>query len=264
MKNNFSIVHIGFLAVLACVLMSNRGGSPGGRTGSDTDGSGTCGTLGGCHSSSNSVILQDFLSSDIPETGYEPEKTYTISVSPSKSNTSVWGFEMMAEDATGNEIGQFSNSDDANLVSGKNRVTHKFAHTTGSDAITWEVTWTAPAVGSGEVTFFGASLAANGNGKTSGDNVMVDTLMVKEGGVNALSNIKDVDLIIYPNPSTDRVYLSGNIAPNANVYIFSNKGDLVYQSTYTDQVSVRDLMSGTYYLKIVEGKESVTKSFVKL
>lgn len=39
----------------------------------------------------------------------------------------------------------------------------------GLSELTWTVTWTAPATGSGDITFYGGSVLANGNGSSSND-----------------------------------------------------------------------------------------------
>jgi hypothetical protein len=122
---NMNIRSLKFLVLVgtSCLLMSNRGGSPGTRSGSPSDGS-TCSTVGGCHASGNAPESQDFISSDIPSSGYVPDRVYTITLSPSQNRTDVWGFEMSTEGDNGESIGDFSNSTDANLIANKNRVTH--------------------------------------------------------------------------------------------------------------------------------------------
>ena len=75
--------NIFILSVLAVFFMSNRGGSPGGRSGSTTDNGATCSTNGGCHTSSSAPSSQEMLSTDVPENGYASGSSYDITVSVS-------------------------------------------------------------------------------------------------------------------------------------------------------------------------------------
>ena len=147
------------LSVLAVFFMSNRGGSPGGRSGSTTDNGATCSTNGGCHNASG-PSKQDILSTNVPLNGYAPGSTYDITVNVSDEGTSVWGFEMMAEDQNGSPVGAFSNNTQVNSLNGGLRATHKFASSSANNAQTWVANWTAPTSGTGSVTFYVAAMAA--------------------------------------------------------------------------------------------------------
>lgn len=262
MKRILPIIQVTFLVITAFFFMSNRGGSPGGRTGSPSDGT-SCGTNGGCHSNSQEVINQDFISIDTAEAGYEPGKTHTISVSPSLMNRDVWGFEIMAEDANGNAVGEFLNTTDANSQRSGERATHKAASSTGADGRTWEVEWVAPASGTGTITFYAASIAANNNGNTGGDRLLLDNLTVTEGIVNSVSLLENAKIKLYPNPATD--YLKLDLPLNdVDVTIFSESGKAVYNERYTGTINIENLSSGKYFLKVMTGGESVTKTFVKM
>ena len=74
---------------------------------------------------------------------------------------------------------------------------------------TWTFDWMAPAVGTGDVTFYGAFNAANGNGKTSGDVIYTtnSTFMEHTVGVDEMAN-QDFEINLYPNPFTDYIRIS--------------------------------------------------------
>jgi len=249
----------------ATLFMANRGGSPGGRSGSSSDGA-TCTTAGGCHGSGTSTVTsQEFLSSDIPSSGYEPGKTYNLTISPVKSNTNVWGFEMMAEDSSGKAIGEFMNGSDANLINNNSsRITHKFASSDGNGGRTWVVQWKAPAIGSGKVSFYTACLAANGNGNTGGDVVLVDTLIVPESELSSLEYIVNLDFTIYPNPASNTLKILKSYSQSSNVCIFNALGDIVYSSTFEKEIQISKLAPGEYFLKLTDDDVTITKKFVKL
>ncbi len=262
MKRILPAVQITLLIATALVFMSNRGGSPGGRTGSPNDGS-SCGTSGGCHGSSQGAIVQDFISTDMPSSGYEPGKSHTITLSPALNGRSTWGFEIVAEDVNGNKVGEFISNDDGNALQSGTRATHKFASSTGTDGRTWNLTWKAPAEGTGEVTFYAASLAANGNGNTGGDRVILDDLSVDEGVVNNVSMVENISVVLYPNPTTSELHIEGETAGLERIYIFNAQGVAVLDLPFSNVVKVDELTSGNYFIKLLKGNKSITKSFLK-
>jgi hypothetical protein len=255
MNKKYSKLTLFALTIGAVLFMSNRGGSPGGRTGSTTDGS-TCGTGSGCHNSANTqVIAQDMISSDIPETGYAAGATYTLTVNPKKAGTSVWGFEMMAEDAAGAGV----NTKDNGL-----RATHKFATTASADEQSWSMEWTAPATGTGDIRFYAASLAANGNATAGGDDVVIDTLFVSENATASIADLTETAIELYPNPASNFINISGYGNSNASLSVFNKLGAEVMSVPFAKQIDISNLPKGAYHLKIVNGDMAVTKNFLVL
>ena len=262
MNKKYSKLTLFALTIGAVLFMSNRGGSPGGRTGSTTDGS-TCGTGTGCHNSANTqVIAQDMISSNIPEAGYAAGATYTLTVNPKKAGTSVWGFEMMAEDAAGTGVGTFANGTDVNTKDNGLRATHKFATTTSADKQTWSMEWTAPAAGTGDIRFYAASLAANGNGNTGGDDVVIDTLFVSENATASIADLTQIAIELYPNPASNFINISGYGNSNASLSVFNKLGAEVMSVPFARQIDVSNLPKGAYHLKIVNGDVAITKNFL--
>ncbi len=250
------------LVIGAVLFMSNRGGSPGGRTGSSTDGS-TCGTGSGCHNKSNTqVIPQDMISSDIPATGYAAGATYTLIVNPKKMGTSVWGFEMMVENAAGTGVGSFANGTDVNTKDNGLRATHKASSSAKANEQTWTMQWTAPASGTGDIRFYAASLAANGNGTTNGDDVIIDTLFVSENATSSVADLTHVAVELYPNPATNRINIVGYENLNASLSVFNKLGVEVLCLPFANQIDISNLPKGSYHLKIINGDMAVTKNFL--
>jgi len=111
---------------------------------------------------------------------WTPGQPVKVKVTLSDPNATRWGFELTARAASNPNLtaGSFRIIDNTNQLrtaEGKQYVTHTLtgtrAGTTGSS--TWEVEWTPPSdVGFGDVVFYAAGNAANGNGQADlGDRI---------------------------------------------------------------------------------------------
>ena len=147
-------------------------GSPGGKTGSPMDNS----DCTSCHNVGGTTLSTTNITSNIPSTGYIPGNTYTIT-------TSSWadGFEITCEENTGNtKTGTFFNTNaSANqLVNNGNAITHTAAVNPSG---TWSFDWEAPSIGTGDITFYGAFIAAGYPlGSNAGDYLTLSTLSISE------------------------------------------------------------------------------------
>ena len=214
MKNTYLAISI-LITVLILFypqteISSNSTGSPGGKTGAP--GEGTCLD---CHNSFslNSGVGTANFTSNIPTTGYVPGNTYTISASVSDSAISKFGFEITEP------LGSILITNPAEIKSIPTcsqtcRITHEAAGTSAiNNTKTWSFDWIAPTIGSGNVTFYGAFVAANNNGNYFGDHVYTNTLMANEFLVtpgctdstacnyNPLATLDDSSCV-YPTDST--------------------------------------------------------------
>lgn len=115
---------------------------------------------------------------------YQESQTYSLMVTVQDPGQSRFGFSMVARDSDNNtqDVGTWS-AGSANTQThgtGSSHVGHLSAPT-GVDTHTFTVNWTAPATGVGDVTFYIASVAANGNGSNgSGDFAYLTTLTISE------------------------------------------------------------------------------------
>jgi hypothetical protein len=148
-------------------------GSPGGKTGSPMDNS----DCTSCHYAEfPATISTTHITSNIPNNGYTPGNTYTIT-------TSSWadGFEITCEENTGNtKTGTFFNINPGatQLVNNGNAITHTAA---GISSNTWSFDWEAPSIGTGDITFYGAFIAAGyPGGSNNGDFLTLSTLSISE------------------------------------------------------------------------------------
>jgi len=90
----YTLIIIGGMVMASYVLYPT--GSPGGKTGSQGDGSANCTE---CHSG---VAQQasGWITSTIPVSGYMPGQTYTITATGTHAGVAKFGFEVTAEDAS--------------------------------------------------------------------------------------------------------------------------------------------------------------------
>lgn len=179
-------VIIGLPAIL--LLFANSNGSPGGYTGSAGDGNQTCTS---CHGGS-ATNQSGWISSNIPASGYTPGQTYQISLTAVHSGAPRFGFELTSENSNAQKVGTFVITEPSRtrLVNQNRSVTHTFAGTSASGGTTtWTVNWTAPLTNIGQVRFFAAVNAANGNGGTSGDVIYRTTLFVDPAAPAALLSV---------------------------------------------------------------------------
>lgn len=259
-KNNKHIFSIFLLIGFSVVFLANSGGSPGKRTGSPSDGS-SCATNGGCHGPKTPENLE-MISTTIPETGYVPGAEYEVIISASKMNINRYGFEIVSENNSGVGVGEFMDNTDVNATN--NRATHKFGSINGAGGKTWTITWKAPAAGTGEVKFYVAVLAANGNGTTSGDNVLLDNVNVTEGQSTAsVTSLSNLQLTLFPNPASNILHISGYNDDSSVLTILNNEGKKVIRQNFQDRIDVSMLEAGVYYLQLESTNLVVKRQFIK-
>jgi hypothetical protein len=123
------------------------GGAPAGYTGSPGDGS----NCTACHNGSASNV-SGWITSTVPADGYTPGSTYTVTVTLTGSGYK--GFEVSPQTVSGALLGTLTAGANNHLTGSGKYVTHN-ARSSANPA-TWSFTWTAPAAGTGSVTFYGA------------------------------------------------------------------------------------------------------------
>lgn len=161
------------------ILYSYSGGSPGGKTGSPGDGNANCTQ---CHDDGTPLPQEGWITTDIPEDGYMPGETYTITTTGTFPGVGKMGFELTAENFTGDKLPDFTITD-ANrtkFTNNDNAVTHTQAgNVPDGNTNTWSVDWTAPTE-EDNVFFYAAVNAANGNGNNQGDQIFLTSLTVSK------------------------------------------------------------------------------------
>jgi hypothetical protein len=162
-------------------VSSSGAGAPAGRTGSPGDGGLTC-YNGTCHNTGPAPTLQaGWISSNIPGTGYVPGNTYNIIATATRAGHTKFGFEISPQSPTGTYLGTMIDTSIQTQIVSTKYITHTSSGTTGTSGFhTWAFNWTAPSIGTGTVTFYGAFNITNAQSNSSGDTIYTSTLAVAE------------------------------------------------------------------------------------
>ena len=128
----------------------------------------------------------------------------------------------------------------------------------------WAMDWTAPASGTGAVTFYASVNAANGDGSNQGDMIYVTALNVAESTIG-ISEIFTANVgNIYPNPGTN--YINIRLPLQSQIQVFDNIGrELISMPANTEcmSIDISNLEVGVYYVKIHQNGQTANRRFVK-
>jgi hypothetical protein len=174
MKNK--IITICVLTVLSLLWMSNangvanRNGAPG-ETACNASG---CHTSNALNSGGGSITITD----NIPTTGYIPGQTYTINVTVAKTGVNLFGFGFEAVSSSNTTAGTLVvlNAASTKTLNGtRTNMVHLTNSGVSASSKTFTFGWIAPSTPNGNVTFYAAGNAANGNGSDTGDYIYTTT-----------------------------------------------------------------------------------------
>lgn len=255
MKKNYFYLFLA-IPIIALVLTSSSGGRTDGRTGSPGDGPVTC---SGCHSG-GTLNASLAITTNIPAGGYALNTQYNITVTLTSSpNSTASGFQATSEKSGGTKVGTFGAGVGSQTINSNKGVTH-----TGTGQKVWSFTWTSPATNEGTLTFYASAIAANGNGGTSGDQVVTTSTPI-----NALSNESFglATFKLFPNPTTDNITVE---LPQGYTQVYASIVDVMGKTILNKEISdinnninVASLSPGTYILSLSNEEGSTTKTFVK-
>ena len=253
-KHYFFKVLLLMIPFSAFLLMSNSGGVTGAYSGSPGDGGSSCTA---CHSGSANLGASASITTNIPSDGYELNTDYTITVN-STSSSSKLGFQLTAENGFNTKVGSFI-AGSGTRVSGQ-RITQSTPSTSGD----WSFTWKSPATNEGNVTFYTAVNATNGNGGTSGDQVVLANMSV---GVLGISEARRLHFEMFPNPASENLTIqlpSGSKNASVVFYDYIGRTALTQKVSQTNnQINVQKLSSGVYIIKVLADGKIGTQKFVK-
>jgi len=221
---------------------SNGTGSPGGKTNSPNDAS----NCTGCHPGTlNSGAGTTSITTSIPSSGYVPGNIYTISANIEEVGIFKFGFEISAEEANfgSAKTGSFivTNSSETKFVNNNTAITHKAGGTSGFNSRSWSMDWEAPATGTGDITFYAAAMASNGNTNNNGDDIYTTSLTVNEEIVNAISYNTTQSTFAYKSKTK-------TIETKHIILVYDISGKLVL-TTNGKVTSISHLENGIYILK---------------
>ncbi|MBP7507613.1 MAG: T9SS type A sorting domain-containing protein [Prolixibacteraceae bacterium] len=243
------------LAFISSVLYNSA--SPGAKTGSPIDKE----TCAQCHTGALNPV--EWISTNIPAAGYVSGEKYTVTLSASDAAAQKIGFEITAESAGGKQA-NFVITDDTKtkLVNGNKSVTHKSAGITPvNGSITWSFDWIAPAAGTGDVTFYAAINAANGNGSTSGDKIYTSKLTVAESKTNNVDSKGSIKFNVYPNPAKERLNIeSESIISSIVIYDLNGKIVLTQNNINSNRtaINIENIRPGIHLVKTITQKGEFT------
>jgi hypothetical protein len=226
--------------------ISTSTGSPGGKTGSPTDGV----NCTQCHYAGSGTGAT--ITTNIPSTGYVPGTTYTITATVAQTGINKFGFEITAEkNVGGTKTGTFfvTNSTETKLVNSNTAITHKAAGNSGTNNKSWSMDWQAPSLGTGAITFYGAYIGANGNNNNSGDTYHSASLTFNEAIVNSTINLSVKNDFIFNT-------LSKTIESNTTISVYDISGKLVLM-TNSNTTNISHLKPGIYILKSAEKSQKI-------
>lgn len=249
---------------LSLVFFSYPSGSPGGKTGSPGDEGASCHD---CHSSFDIIPQTDWITTNIPVTGYMPGDTYEITATGTFEGVVNFGYELTAEDNTGHKKGTFTLIDDVRnkLTNNNTAVTHTINGITPTDdSNSWTVNWTAPTEGVGEITFYAAFNAGNGAGGTTGDQIFTTAHSVIESTVGIGDDLLANQINAYPNPATN--YVNIDAPRDAQIRIVDVLGHQVFakeNTSHSERIDLSELDQGIYFLQVLHENNAATMRIVK-
>lgn len=259
MRKKYLFIAALVMPVTAFFMFSFSGGYTGSATGSPGDEGGTCTD---CHAPGASFNAVAMITSDIPLTGYELNKSYTVTVSAT-SNSSKHGFQLCAETANAEKVGMFTAGTGSKTIMNNTVIGH---NSSGNALKSWSFTWVSPATDKGEITFYGVVNATNGGGSNRGDQVVTTTKKIGSAATLGTKSFFASQFSLFPNPATDvaTLQLPSNVL-SADVIFHDHLGKNVKVQSVTAQqnkLDVTDLAKGIYYLTIKTAEGTATKTLV--
>jgi hypothetical protein len=217
-------------------------------------------------------------SPDMTDWEYTPGETYTIVVTVSETGRSLFGFGLDAIQASGDNAGTLVPGTGSQIktavVGGFSRrnVVHQENSGATANSHTWTFTWNAPDTDLGNVTFYAAGNAANGNGFASGDRIYSTSQVATPNttiGINEQS-ASIQELSVYPVPAESFVNMDFNLKKAGDVTIqvvsmdgktsqaiYSARHQAGFVHTYAD---ISALASGRYIVQVWSKNKLIAQS----
>lgn len=202
--------------------ISGSSGAPAGRSGSPASSGTTC-AVSGCHSGGPAATTQTIsIASDIPATGFQPNTTYTFTVTADGNGAthSRLGFEASIEDAGGVHQGTLSAGTGSKLVGANKFATHTTATGVVNNSKSWTFTWNSGSAVNNSTLYVAVNFA-NGNGSTSGDLILTATEVLTQASGIGLEDAVVANVVLSPNPAKEVAHLEiagGNGIAEASLY----------------------------------------------
>lgn len=248
------------LILLGFTLASNSGGRATFGNSAATQAPGeqgnTCGSPA-CHGTNNFDPSMDFTIIDdngLEVTTYELDATYTVRITLAAAlGTPIgWGFQAVTLDESDEAYNAWGDNLPGGtalttLANGRTYFEHNFL--LPNDI--FEIDWSAPSEDLGNITFYGAANAANGNGSRSGDGGTTTTFTLASP---LLSNTQDIDIgseiTIISNPISTGILRYTSDVDIDMIKIFDLSGRIVYsQESTIESLDISHLEQGLYLVR---------------
>lgn len=203
---------------------NNKTGSNGGQT---------CATTPGCHSPAGvSATTGQFVdiintTTNLPATTYTPGETYKITFTGDHPTLTKWGFQVFAGNSANTGLGTMAATmTNTHAAFNNNIVEHGTRLDQTNGQFEGEFEWTAPATGSGPVTFYGIINAVDQSFSVSGDAVSptFNSITLTEA-TTGISEVAAPVATAYPNPTKADFTLkfTSKASSEVNVYDISGR-----------------------------------------
>lgn len=245
-------------------ILKLSGGAAGGYANDVANGSKNCTN---CHAGT-AIVVTDLTTTNIPPTGYVPGDTYVITTGKTFTG-GVRGFQTAAQGG-GLQKGVFANIDPAEtLIKTKTITGNVFTYVDQTDVSAygtgfWSFNWTAPAAGSGPVTFSSSFLDGDDNSGTSGDLTYISTTVVQENLTIGIAQVNSKSTInVYPTVSKGKFTIEVNEGAYS-IEIYNLTGEKVFEKTTNASVEHVSLNvnSGLYFVNIKKDNKNTIKKIV--
>jgi Secretion system C-terminal sorting domain/Reeler domain len=245
------------LVLLSSFAVFYPGGAPVAVTGSPGDGANCTQCHGGTANSASGWIT-----SNIPAGGYIPGQIYQITATNSLTGSGKYGFEVSPQNTSGTQLGTLAAGTNCQMMGNGKYVTHSNA---SSSVKVWTFPWTAPATGTGNVTFYGA-FALNYPGATT-----LSTLLVSEQTNTGISDPTLPSALIFPNPNNGQftVKIPESMQNNdGTLEILNVSGNTVTKTKYTSKnnrdihMDISSSPRGVYFLILQNPSENKFEKFI--
>lgn len=247
MRKFYAIFSVLIIPAALVMYSWSPGGSPGGKTGSPGDNGATCTE---CHGGT-ATPQEDWITTNIPDEGFTPGETYTITATGTYEGVSKFGFELTVEGNGGTKLGGFTITDTerTRFTNDDNAVTHTVAGNMPSgDMNSWSVDWTAPEGDIGSASFYAAFNASEGGGVF---NIFTSNLSVTQSAAGVADDALAAKVQVYPNPATRFVNVQLPEGADLRVVDLSGRVLMVTENTGSmEQLDVSGLRQGIYFLSI--------------
>lgn len=273
-KTLLSIFILSIIAIgTQLILTSSSNGRAFAANSGNTGAPGESTTCRSCHGTglgtTVSIVLKDTLGNAV--TSYIPGAIYRAEFTVNAVGASRYGFQMVSLNASNSPVNGFS-TPSANTRLVTLGIGRQYAEHAGkSVSNSFSTQWTAPASGTGPITFYGAGAAVNNNGNTGGDGGNIATLVMFENtSVGIVEPTLRNQVLVYPNPTSNVIKIKNTKTDmnEAIAQLYSVSGQLVLSENISLKkdnpqiLNVSNLDNGYYILIIRNGDESLEEKIL--